>query len=118
MKMSNAKLKKCVQQLGELRAQMTDLKSAERALSNEVTLSMAGAKVNSVESADYVAQLAEIRRLTLDVKKFRRKAGEKVFLECAKVDMKVARRHFDDAALEKLGEVDSSIQLRISRRPG
>ena len=116
--MAKTKLKKCVQQLGELRAQMTDLKSAERALSDEITEAMTGAKIATIESADYVAQLAEKSRLVLDVKKFRRKAGEKVFLECAKVDMKVARRHFDDKALEKLGEVKPSVQLRISRRPG
>ena len=116
--MNKTKLKKCVQQLGELRAQMTDLKSAERALSDEITEAMTGAKkITAVESADYVAQLNETWRLILDVKKFRRKAGEKVFLECAKVDMKVARRHFDDKALEKLGEVKASVQLRISRRP-
>ncbi len=116
--MNKTKLKKCVQQLGELRAQMTDLKSAERTLSDEITEAMTGAKVATVESTDYVAQLAEKNRLVLDVKKFLRKAGEKVFMECARVDMKVARRHFDDKALAKLGESKASVQLRISRRPG
>lgn len=116
--MTKAALKKRVQQLGDLRAQMSDLKSAERALSDEITEAMTGGKITAVDSADYVAQLAETRRLVLDVKKFRRKAGEKIFAECAKVDMKVARRHFDDKALEKLGEVKPSVQLRISRRPG
>lgn len=117
--MNKTTLKKSVQQLGELRAQMADLKSAERELSDEITEAMTAAKVASVDSTDYVAQLAETRRLVLDVKKFRRKAGEKIFMDCARVDLKAARRHFPNSGeLDKLGQVKASVQLRISRRPG
>ena len=110
-------LKTKVQQLGELRAQKAELQASERALSNEVVLAMTADGFSSVDSADFTAQLAEQRRLVLDVKKFRRKAGEKIFLQCASIDLKEARLHFDSGQLEKLGSVESGVQLRISRRP-
>jgi len=116
--MTATKLKKSVQQLGELRAQMTALKASERELTGAVVEAMRAGKLEQITSAGYAAQLTASRTLTLDVAKFRKKAGPKIFAACVRVDNKAARRHFSDAELEKLGTVAESVKLRISPRPG
>ena len=115
--MNLRQLKQQVQELGKMRTRISGLEGSERQLSESVRQALISAKRTQAESADYVAQLAEQRKLQLDPRKFRRKAGEKLFMKCARIDLKTARLHFPNDGLDRLGEVKVSVQLRVSKRP-
>lgn len=94
------------------------LTASERALSAEILKAMDTGKWPAVEADGYSAQLAERRTLKIAPEAFRRKAGDKLFVACARVDVRAARVHFTDAQLEKVGAYDTKLQLRISALPG
>lgn len=110
-----------VEQLGELREQIGRLKSSEREISDRVQTAMQAGALTNIESAAYVAQLAEARKLTIDVRKLKAslsKKDPKVFLDCVRPDLTACRRHLSPERLERLADVEKSLRLRISRRPG
>lgn len=107
-----------VQQLGELRERLAEVKTAERQLTADVRAGFAQAKLARLDSADYSACLDERRTLVVDAAKLRRKVGEKVFMGCIRVDLAAAGRQVAAADLEKLGVYEPHAQLRVSRLPG
>ena len=110
-------LKDRIEPLGEIRRKADDLKASERQLSAEIRAALGARKNPLVETAHFVANLAERRSLTINPRKLRKKASDRVFLECVRVDLKVARRHFPQDQLDRLGTVARSRVLRISRKP-
>jgi hypothetical protein len=107
-----------VQQLGQLRAHLAQLQTAERQLTAEVRSAMEAAQLTAIESADYCAQLAEQRRLRLDPRAVFRRLGERLFWSVASVSASAVRQADPMADLEGLGEYETSVQLRVCRRPG
>jgi len=106
-----------VQQLGTIREKLHRLEATERLLSDEVRAGLQRRKSGRVQSADWLACLAERTTLELDVAKLQRKATPEVFIACVTPNVKAARRHFTEAALKKMGRATTTTQLRVSRRP-
>lgn len=106
-----------VQQLGELREKLSEVKTAERRLTDDVRAALEQAKLARLDSPDYSACLDERRTLVVDAAKLRRKVADKVFMGCIRVDLAAARRQVAAADLEKLGEYVPHAQLRVSRLP-
>lgn len=117
MKPNARKLIRDVQTLGRLREQMGRLKTSERELSATVRGLMEAGKLTAAESADYAARLAETRRLKIDARTFKRQVGAKAFLDCVRVDVTTARRHLTTERLERIGDIETSVKLQVSRRP-
>ena len=115
------KLVQQVEQLGDLRAQKSTLEAAERELSETVQKGIEIRKLEQVTSQTYVAQLAGRPRLVINPARFRRfcmrKATDRVFLGCIRVDNKAARARFPDNGMAGLGKMINSTVLRVSKRP-
>ena len=116
--MTKTKLRQAVEDLGKLRAEKAAIAAAERQLTGQITEALLASTADQVASAHYVAQLAAATTLTIDPKRLRRKADDKTFMACVRIDTKTARRHFTVAQLAKLGTTGESVRLRISPRPG
>jgi len=116
--MTRTELKKLIDDLGGLRAEQTSLNAAERSLSGQVREAMKKAKLSAIEAAQYSAQLAERRTLRIDPAAFRKRAGESVFLACARIDVKAARAKVDAKDLDRCGDYATRLELRVSRIPG
>ena len=117
-KIGPRKLVALVEQLGELRERAAATRASERELTELVTAAMQAADLTTVESADYAAQLAERRRLTLDPKHVKDRLRGAAMLECFRVDLTAARRRLGTDVVARLADVTTSIDLRVSRRPG
>jgi hypothetical protein len=113
-----ATLVKKVDELGRIKDELAEISSCERAAAAALKEAMQAAGLDNIQGRHFVAQLAEQTTLKLDAEEFWRMAGRKQFMECARVDLKAARKHFGDAELEAVGETVLSRQLRVSRRPG
>jgi hypothetical protein len=106
-----------IERLGGVRAKIALLEASERDLSKTVRLGLEEAGCSAFQSEHYAAQFDERRSLTIDPAKFRKLAGDEVFIECARVDAKQARARFAEEQLERCGEVTTSRQLRVSAIP-
>ena len=111
-------LAESVEQLGDLRAKIGLLEASERDLAKDLRARLEAGGLESAESEHYTAQLAVRQSLTIDPRKFLKRAGEEIFAACARIDAKTARLHFSEEQLAKLGKVTTSTTLRISERPG
>lgn len=116
-KISNRELAGRITRLGKLRAEMSSVQAAERQLTASVKEAMEAKKLDQAAGNGYIATLATISSLTLDVAKFRAKAGPRTFLACVRVDVKAARGFFDDKALAKLGTVAKSKRVKLAAAP-
>jgi len=115
--MTRKQLITCVQDLGRLRDQLAEIKTAERELTDTVRAGLEQAGLPRLDSAEYSACLHEQRSLVVDPLRLRRKVGEKMFMSCIRVDLAAARRQVAAVDLDKLGRYELSTQLRISRLP-
>jgi hypothetical protein len=109
-------LSQAIEQLGVLREQIAQREATERDLSGRVRAGMAALGIDTAESPGYLATLATSSSLTIDTETFRRKVDEAVFMACARIDIKTARLHVEQAALERMGTLATSTRLRISAR--
>lgn len=116
-KVSKRELAGRISRLGKLRAELSTVHAAERQLTASVKAGMEANRVDQAAGNGFIATLATIESLTLDVAKFRAKAGPKKFLQCVKVDVKAARGFFGDKELAKLGAVTVSKRVNIAAAP-
>lgn len=116
-KVSDRELAGRITRLGKLRQEKASVTAAERQLTESVREAMEARRLDEAKGNGFIATLAAVASLTLDVAKFRKKAGPTKFLKCVRVDVKAARGFFDDKILKRLGTVAESKQVRISPVP-
>lgn len=116
-KVSNRELAGRITRLGKLRQEKASVAAAERQLTDSVREAMEAKRLDEAKGNGFIATLATVSSLTVNVAKFRAKAGPTKFLQCVRVDVKAARGFFDDKTLAKLGTVAKSKQVRISPVP-
>ena len=116
--MTRKELKASVQDLGNLREQLAEIKKAEGQLATDVRAALEKVKLGRVDSADFSACLHKGRTLVVSAARLRRKVDDdKVFMACIRVDVAAARRQMTAPQLAKLGKYQPTTQLRVSRLP-
>lgn len=116
-KVSDRELAGRISRLGKLRLEKASVTAAERQLTDSVREAMEANGVDQAKGNGFIATLATVASLTLNVAAFRKKAGPTKFMKCVRVDVKAARGFFDDKTLAKLGTVAKSKKVRISAVP-
>ena len=114
--MNAAALKRAVDRLGELRCKLNALQGSERELAGEVRQAMGAAKLERVQTRRYLAILDARPTLTIDPKRFKRKAGDKAFWAAVTVTKKKALQYLAEADLAKLGTLKTTTTLRVIER--
>ena len=114
--MNAAALKRAVDRLGDMRSKLNALKGSERELAGEVRQAMGAAKLERVQTRRYLAILDAAPTLSIDPKRFRRKAGEKAFWDAVTVSKKKAMQYVAEADLAKLGTLKTTTTLRVIER--
>lgn len=112
-KITKARLAEMIDELGELKDKLKPFADAERLAAKALREAMEACGVAAATGAQYAATLETTRTLDIDPVAFKRKAKPAVFVECLKIDNRAARKHFEEAELEKISKLSISTRLRI-----